>query len=110
MEKPGQAQIAETVAGFLSNAASSTQQRTEFALQIPTKEDLPEEQHHLIPSLEEVVPQVETLLRIFEREGLVEIDDQITVPVVLRSSLERALGKVSDHVLNLDSDSTTSEK
>lgn len=110
LEKPGQAQIAEMVAGVLSNAASSTPPRTEFALQIPTKEELPEEQHHLIPSLEQVVPQVETLLRIFEREGLVEIDDQITVPVVLRSSLERALGKVSDHVLKLDSNSTTSEK
>ncbi|KSU65632.1 hypothetical protein [Arthrobacter sp. NIO-1057] len=109
LEKPGQAQIAEMVAGVLSNAASSTPPRTEFALQIPSQDDLPAEQHHLIPSLEEVVPQVESLLRIFEREGLLEIDDLITVPLVLRSSLERALGKVSDHVLKHDSASETQE-
>lgn len=109
LEKPGQAQIAEMVAGVLSNAASTNTVRTEFALQIPTKEDLPEEQHHLIPSLEEVVPQVETLLRVFEREGLVQITEEITVPIVLRSSLERALGKVSEHVLKTDSDSNDSE-
>lgn len=99
LEEPGKAQIAEMVAGVLSNAASSTPPRAEFALQVPTEEDLPAEQHHLIASLEEVVPQVESLLRVFEREGLVEINDEITVPVVLRSSLERALAKVSDHVL-----------
>lgn len=99
LEEPGKAQIAEMVAGVLSNAASSTPPRTEFALQVPTEDDLPAEQHHLIASLEEVVPQIESLLRVFEREGLVEIDDEITVPVVLRSSLERALAKVSDHVL-----------
>lgn len=104
LEKPGQAQIAEMVAGVLSNAASSNTVRTEFALQIPTTEDLPEEQHHLIPQLEEVVPQVESLLRIFEREGLVEITEEINVPIVVRSSLERALSKVSDHVLKTTAD------
>lgn len=100
LQKPGKAQIAEMVAGVLSNAASSTPPRTEFALQVPSEDDLPAEQHHLIASLEEVVPQVESLLRVFEREGLVEINEEITVPVALRSSLERALTKVSDHVLN----------
>ncbi|MGO3509053.1 hypothetical protein [Glutamicibacter arilaitensis] len=108
LQKPGKAQIAEMVAGVLSNAASSTPPRTEFALQVPSEDDLPAEQHHLIASLEEVVPQVESLLRVFEREGLVEINEEITVPVALRSSLERALTKVSDHVLNdsqQDSDS-----
>lgn len=99
LEKPGQAQIAEMVAGVLSNAASSTPPRTEFALQVPSEDDLPAEQHHLIASLEEVVPQVESLMRIFEREGLVQIADEITVPVALRSSLESALTKVSDHLL-----------
>lgn len=99
LETEGQSTIAEMTAGVLSSAASSNAPRTEFALQVPTADDLPAEQHHLIASLEVVVPKVESLLRSFEREGLVVIDEQITVPVVLRSALERALAKVSDHVL-----------
>ncbi|WP_313813915.1 hypothetical protein [Glutamicibacter sp.] len=104
LDTPEKATIAEMTAGVLSNAASSTAPRTEFALQVPSTDDLPEEQHHLIASLEVVIPQVESLLRSFEREGLVVIDEHITVPVVLRTALERALAKVSDHVLDNGSD------
>lgn len=96
---PGQGHVAEMAAGVLSNAASSNAPRTEFALQVPSREDLPEEQHHLLPQLETTIPQVERLLRCFEREGLLVIDEEITVPEVVRSSLERALSKVSDRLL-----------
>lgn len=99
---PGQGHVAEMVAGVLSSAASSTQPRTEFALQVPSAEDLPEEQQHLLPQLQATVPQVERILRCFEREGLVVIDEYITVPEVVRTSLERALEKVSDHLLSDD--------
>jgi len=109
LDTPGQSTIAEMTASVLSNAASNTPPRTEFALQVPTTDDLPVEQHHLIASLEVVIPQVESLLRNFEREGLVVIDEEITVPVVLRSALERALAKVSDHVLGSNADSENSE-
>ncbi|MHC6175374.1 hypothetical protein [Glutamicibacter sp. X7] len=95
----GQRQVAEMVAGVLTNAASTRPPRTEFALQVPVAEDLPEEQRHLIPLLQESVPQVETLLRIFEREGMVQIEESIVVPEVLRAALERALEKVSDQLL-----------
>ncbi|GAA1415053.1 hypothetical protein AUR04nite_18500 [Glutamicibacter uratoxydans] len=104
LETEGKATIAEMTAGVLSSAASATAPRTEFALQVPTVDDLPQEQHHLIASLEIVVPQVEALLRSFEREGLVVIDEHITVPEVLRTALERALAKVSDHVLKAEAD------
>ncbi|MCW4465844.1 hypothetical protein OK351_10040 [Glutamicibacter sp. MNS18] len=96
---PGQGHVAEMVAGVLSNAASSNQPRTDFALQTPGIEDLPEEQHHLLPQLQATVPQVERVLRCFEREGLVTIGEYISVPEVVRVSLERALEKVSDRLL-----------
>ncbi|MGP5046353.1 hypothetical protein [Glutamicibacter ardleyensis] len=102
LQTPGQAQVAEMVAGLLTHAASSKPPRTEFALHIPSEDDLPVEQHHLISSLEVAVPQVEIILRTFEREGLLTLAEEITVPVILRAALERALSKVSDHVLEND--------
>ncbi|MGP9651461.1 hypothetical protein ACT3TP_13370 [Glutamicibacter sp. AOP38-B1-38] len=102
LQIPGQAQVAEMVAGLLTHAASSKPPRTEFALQIPSEDDLPVEQHHLITSLEESVPRVEAILRTFEREGMLKLEEEITVPVILRAALERALSKVSDHLLEND--------
>ncbi|WP_404288988.1 hypothetical protein [Glutamicibacter arilaitensis] len=99
LQVPGQAQVAEMVAGLLTHAASSKPPRAEFALQVPSEDDLPIEQHHLITSLEESVPRVEAILRTFEREGMLKLEEEITVPVILRAALERALSKVSDHVL-----------
>lgn len=97
---PGQAHVAEMTAGVLSNAASSNQPRAEFALQVPALEDLPEEQRHLLPQLQDTVPRVERILRCLEREGLVTIGELISVPEVVRTSLERALEKVSEHLLS----------
>lgn len=103
---PGQGEVAEMVAGVLSNAASSNQPRAEFALQVPGKDDLPEEQHHLIPKLESTIPEVERVLRCFEREGLVVIDEFIEVPEVVRGPLERALEKVSERLLSGESETS----
>ncbi|WP_054820489.1 hypothetical protein [Arthrobacter sp. JCM 19049] len=103
---PGQGEVAEMVAGVLSNAASSNQPRAEFALQVPGKDDLPEEQHHLIPKLESTIPEVERVLRCFEREGLVVIDEFIEVPEVVRGPLERALEKVSERLLSGESEAS----
>lgn len=100
LENPGMSQVAEMVAGVLTHAASSNPPRSEFTLHVPTEDDLPIEQQHLVASLEIAVPQVEAILRTFEREGLVVIEENIIVPTVLRSALERAMTKVSDHVLD----------